>query len=63
MKNSAVRLGPSTQGVENADGNYMVDLPGRPALIEVEVFSETGRVGVGIDALHPAVEELVQAEG
>lgn len=45
-----------------ANAEYTASLPRRSALVEVEVLPEAGIVGVSIDALHPAVKELVQAE-
>lgn len=44
-------------GGANAEYIYNAKL----ALVKVEVLPEAGNISVGINALHPTVEELVQA--
>lgn len=45
----------------NEDAKAEYRYTARSALVKVEVLPEARNVGVGINALHPAIQELVQA--
>lgn len=59
VRNSCKMARIRCQRGEGAKAEYIYNA--KLALVKVEVLPEAGNISVGINALHPTVEELVQA--